>query len=490
MMIGDKMPPSAIHQQRDTPERYAMIVFEDMIFTKQYLAGFRDKLIEKFRQISDGEADPPSASYEPKLSAQDLTQIIDFLRSSIQPNSIKPTPVENVRKYISHCLEGSMQIALRRWNSEEGQGCTFVVTTLACLQQRNSKFTWDGYSMLNQDSSNEFLVFWCMDTDGLRLDMKHLNHASSLNVTPLTPFFESSVEKSLRYHLPQNSKQRRSLMKSTNYVRSAFTKKSKASEHFLTTISDYEGTDHFFLLLSPNAEALQYKLEEESISTLTNALNRDYPEAPNGPKHGTELFLHMSLLSSKTNLSSISKAVFRNPSALVDHLISEKKLAITWDGGNIGLVHSYILANNGQSWEVTDLTSAGLYVNKGAKRLKKQMNKFVPLKKFPINKPTVAPQVKIEEMVSVFKWSTTLSSSYGRDKKDPCIVSAWTDDLNRCNGKTKIPMMKDDSEARQVDPDRAKRQRNLLLKYGENCYGGFQPCQRIVKNKLRCADHT
>ena len=468
-----------------------MIVFEDQIFGTEYLGKtFKKRLNKKFREIFGGKATPPSVRDEAKLSATKLTEIIAFLTLSIQPDSNKPSPSENVRKYISHCLERSMQIALRTWNSKEGQKCTFVVTTLACLQQGRSRFTWKHHSYSNQDSSNEFLVFWCMDTDGLRLDMKHLNEAGSLNVTPLSPFFESTVDKSLRYHLPQNTKQRRTLMKSTNYIPLTTRNDFNASDHFLSTMSDYEGTDHFFLLLRPNAEALQYKLQEASILALANTLNRDYPEVPKGPKHGTELFLHMSLLSSDTNLSPNSKALFLDPSALVEHLTSERKLALTWDDGNIESIHAYIRPKNDSTWSVTELISAGLYVNKGVTEFKEQNNKLIPVKEFPVKKPTEAPQIKIEEMVSVFKWSTTLSSSYGRGEKNPSIVSAWTDDLYRCNGKTKIPMVKDDLGKNQLDSDRAERQRGLLQKYGENCYGGFQPCHRIVKNKLRCADHT
>ena len=489
MMIGDKMPPSSIHQQRDTPERYAMIVFEDQIFNRQYLGkGFRRTMYEKFHEILGGEGFlPPDLSNEQKLPASKLVQTIAFLTSSIQHNSNEPTPRDNVLKYIVHCLEMSMRIALRTWNSKGNQDTSFLVTTLTNLQKGKSRFRWKNDSTLNQDSSNEFLVFWCMDTDGLHLDVEHLNKARSLNVTPLCPFFESSV-KSLRYHLPQNTVSRRLLKKSKNFFPPVTNNGLKGSGPFLEMMGGYEGTDHFFLFLTPNAEALQYQLTEASVSKLRKYLTRDYPnrDYPDVPKpiHGTDLFLHLSLLSSEDDLNPNSKAAFRDRLAVVEHLTSDKKMALTWDRENIESLHASIRPKN--DWEVSALISAGLYVNKGQIKPKtKPKNKL-----FPIKKSELAPQIKIEEMVSVFKWSTTLSSSYGRDKKDPCIVSAWTDDLNRCNGKTKIPMMKVDSEARQVDPDRAERQRDLLLKYGENCYGGFQPCQRIVKNKLRCVDHT
>jgi hypothetical protein len=475
MMIGDKMLASAIHQQRDTPERYAMIVFEDQIFGRQYLRGFRKTLDEKLKEILDGNGHLPSPEREQRLPGSKLADIIDFLNESIQPNSNEPTPQDNIKKYIAHCLEKSMRIALRTWNSQENQDFTFVVTTLSTLEGGKSRFCWKNGSTLNQDSSNEFLVFWCMDTDGLQLDMKHLNKAQSLNVKPLCPFFETGVKKALRFHLPQNTVQRRLLKKS------ATTNGLMGSGQFLTTMGDYEGTDHFFLLLSPNAEALQYRLTEDSVSHLSKKLSCDYPDAPKGPKHGTQLFLHMSLLSSKPGLSPSSKAIFRDPPAVIKRVASEMNIAVTWDDGNIESVHAYIRSVQ-DSWKVSDLTSAGLYVNKGETRPKKKI--------FPIPRLPIAPQIKIEEMVSVFKWSTTLSPLNGKDKKNRTVVSAWTDDLHRCNGKTKIAMFNGNPLENQGDSDRAARHRELLLRYGENCYGGFQPCQRIVKNKLRCADHT
>ena len=350
-------------------------------------------------------------------------------------------------EYLLQCLDYCYSIVRSLWTAERGFETIIEISPLSDVDAEKHPLT--NPEDYNFQSDMPQLVFWCLDTDGLQLNQKVLNHQNShVSVKPLRDFIYSEdkaapkKKKRLRFmQVPQNLSTRRNL------------------SHITKNNGIQNSTDHFIILLHPNAEALNYSMRSESKEKLKRHItNENAVWKKKKTMHGTKVFIGISLL-------------LKN---------SEVHVQPTFKEGILDLVQQLFLQNDAlsHSWNEDDEKEFLKFVRPNADDFntyeRNVLSGSLYIKKdrrgnFPLMKIRTRVKQPMKDLLTVFKWTTSVNKK---------TVSRIWSEPHRCNGKTKIPL----------HPDFVSKE--ILDKYGTNVYGGFKPCQRIVKNKLRCRDHT
>lgn len=355
----------------------------------------------------------------------------------------------NVRRkldYLLKCLGHCRDIIQSIWTAERGFETVIEISCLSDMDNPTISHPLKNPENYNFESDMPQLVFWCLDTDGLQLNQKVLNHQRShISVKPLRNFIYSGKSKQMK---------KLDFMQHPQYIH------INASSNQSSNIELQNSTDHFLILLHPNAEVLEYSMHEESKIKLKYHITKENVKFKKGKsKHGTKMFIGIGLLLK--NSDSEPNPIFRSemlPS--VQNLFLDDKL----------LFHSFSDANEDEFLKYVkpsplrknryegNVLAGSFYIKKGGK-----WNQT-----FPLIKSTTKINQDISDILTVFKWTNCI------DEESASMV--WSEP-HRCNGKTMIPL----------HPDHVSEE--ILEKYGRNVYGGFKPCQRIVKNSLRCWNH-
>ena len=397
--------------------------------------------------------------------------------------------------YVSECLTKCYLIIESLWTKERDFDSVIEISSLANLEK--SEHPLKKPEMFNFDSSMPHLVFWCLDTDGLLLTEKELNQQGHISVKPLRDFLFSADKMETSYQNKVRYIQHSQKIHSKNNVYS----------------QDVNSTDHFMILLHPNAEILEYCMSPSSKERLSSLSTQQdvYFKKVNGVqkrKHGTKVYIGVGL-QTRNSKSVPNPEICEDSIQTVQTLFLENDvMAHSWNGDDVDEFLSLVKPIEITHEEyVGNVVSASLYLKK-TPRFKKN--------RFPLNKMTLFSlferfletieanqrsryqniwneyrgQIKDSNQpfelmkrlfdvnfetfmptrspLNLFKWTSCI------DEESASMV--WSEP-HRCNGKTMIPL----------HPDHVSEE--ILEKYGRDVYGGFKPCQRIVKNTLRCWDH-
>lgn len=354
----------------------------------------------------------------------------------------------NVRRkldYLLKCLGHCRDIVQSIWTEERGFETVIEISCLSDMDNPTISHPLKNPENYNFESDMPQLVFWCLDTDGLQLNQKVLNHQHShISVKPLRNFIYSGKSKQMK---------KLDFMQHPQYIH------INARSNQSSNINLQNSTDHFLILLHPNAEVLEYSMHEESKIKLKSFITKENVKfKKNRFKHGTMVFIGIGLLLKNSN--SEPNPIFRS-----EMLPSVQKLFLD----NNLLCHSFSDANEDEFLKYItadplrtnryegNVLAGSFYIKKGTRN-----------QTFPLQKNITKINQNISDILTVFKWTTCV------DQDSASMI--WSEP-HRCNGKTKTPL----------HPDFVCKE--TLEKYGTNVYGGFKPCQRIVKNKLRCRDH-
>jgi len=305
---------SNIHAQFVKPPARIFLILEDK---KLYDEAFWEEIlypnIEQRKEIDFSNL----TSYQIRLdcsSANEFMSIPDFipsladclsnLKRMIQSVDFR-TNYSGIRKleYLLKCLEYCNDVIRLLWNSERGYETMIEISPLTDVD--NLKHPLRAPEQFNFDSGMPQLVFWCLDTDGLQLNHSVLNHQRShVTVKPLRNFVFSgkkitTMNKKLAYyqHPQYLSSESRYFQSQGNYGRIS--------------------TDHFIILLHPNAEILTHSMHEESKDRLRNYLTNESIVYKKGGlrKHGTRVFIGIAMLlknSSTLNTSHRNRDIFNH----------------------------------------------------------------------------------------------------------------------------------------------------------------------------------
>jgi len=201
-------------------------------------------------------------------------------------------------------------------------------------------------------------------------------------------------------------------------------------------------------------------MHEESKDRLRNLLTNESIVYKKGGlrKHGTRVFIGIAMLlknSSTTPFPMIKEGMIDSVQQL---FLSSEVPYHCWTEHNAEDFLTYVgNAPNCQQEYQNNILSASLYVKKNNKK-----------NQFPLSPILERINEPIQDRMNLFKWTSCI------DEQSASMI--WSEP-HRCNGKTMIPL----------HPDHVSEE--ILENYGRNVYGGFKPCQRIVKNSLRCWDH-
>ena len=236
---------------------------------------------------------------------------------------------------------------------------------------------------------------------------------------------------------------------------------------------EYKGTDHFFILLSPNAEILSYDLNNESREVLESYFSNEtyqyYVNKNLREGDAVKTFVTHSRMSANRKMYPI-EFIPEMHEHIMELFLSGNSLVNSWTESSMNNFFRLVRPVNPNHNQGSYL-SAGIYLKKREILTNSGKKKLV----YPLPKAEKLDTLPLSENLSFHKLTINLDSSVDNEDS-PSRVTAWCEP-HRCNGKTKIPL----------DPDRVSTE--ILERYGTDVYGGFQPCQRIVKYKLRCRDH-
>lgn len=461
----------SLHNQRTAIEVYSFLIFEDQIFNNNYLRKTRKRLVARLSESPFNMSNlervyglPPYVDLE--LSSLQIFELMDWFKSEIQGYETSQ-PITKRLQYILFCLEKGVEHTESIWGDKNKFTIQYSISILSSVDGQKSilnarKNNPHKYSSRPQDTNfqkydSPQLAFWCVDTDGLSLDTTSLNIGRKTSVGPLQRFFDPSKKHSEKLnriekfcHHPQRV---------SNDVE--FPIKNNMNDF------SYGGTDHFVILLTPNLEICSYSLRGNSKSILRRNLEMTHKL---GDKMviGFDAFIGNSRLSSS---SSLPQALQLNPNSyneILQLFLNSDSISHNWSSDNMDEFLAFVQPRAGFDKLGGPYIEAGLYLKKG---LKGKDGKGI----FPIYPNNTSIVSKISDHINVYKWTTNVK----KNKINSKVInrfSAWGEP-HRCNGKTKIPL----------DPDRVSTE--ILERYGTDVYGGFQPCQRIVKYKLRCRDH-
>ena len=233
----------------------------------------------------------------------------------------------------------------------------------------------------------------------------------------------------------------------------------KPSSNLSNNVDLQDSTDHFLIMLHPNAEVLEYSMDDESKIKLKSHITKENVKFKKGKfKHGTKVYIGIGLLLKNSN--SEPNPVFRGEMlpSVQKLFLNDKLLSHSFSDANEDEFLKYVKPDPRRKNRYEGNVLAGsFYIKKGTKK-----------NIFPLKKSKTKTNQQIGDILTVFKWTNCV------DEDSTSMV--WSEP-HRCNGKTMIPLHPD-----YVSED-------ILEKYGRDVYGGFKPCQRIVKNTLRCWDH-
>ena len=237
-----------------------------------------------------------------------------------------------------------------------------------------------------QDSSH---YFWTLDSDGIGLSVNNLNHANSISVSPLKPFFPLYLSRKPGKY---------------NFY-GALTQESQILFH------------HYILILHPNAEVFSYVFSEESRTSLKKKVTTDTEAYSIDLFFPSFLYLSIGKLPwvrlNEDNLAALQKIFFENtsqsPQGMLFMPLSELEFK------------EYFSLKEG-TWADFRFLSGACYLRK--------VNRRIPLKK----RQTALDLEFIENQFSLFKWKVE------KQEADPSkFVTSWSNP-KFCNSRTKIKM--------------------------------------------------
>ena len=457
MKDGGRTIMSNIHAQFvKSPARIFLILEDKKLYDEAFWEEILYPNIEQRKEIDFSNL----TSYQIRLdcssanefmsipdSIPSLADCLSNLKRMIQSVDFR-TNYPGIRKleYLLKCLEYCNDVIRLLWNSEHGYETMIEISPLTDVD--NVKHPLRVPEQFNFDSGMPQLVFWCLDTDGLQLNQNVLNHQRShVTVKPLRNFVFSSEKK-------KSMKKKLAYYQHPQYL-SAQTRYTQSHNKFERT-----STDHFIILLHPNAEVLSYSMHTESKRKLGYWLNNENVVYKKGgiTKHGTRVYIGIALLvknSSGTPTPTLKEEEIRSVQQL---FLNNEVLSYNWSENDADAFLRFVEPSDycNQEYE-NNVLSASLYVKKNNKKQHFPLSPILSR----INKP-------IQDIMSFFKWTSCI------DEESASMI--WSEP-HRCNGKTMIPL----------HPNHVSEE--ILEKYGRDVYGGFKPCQRIVKNSLRCWDH-
>ena len=279
-------------------------------------------------------------------------------------------------EYLYECFDYCNKIIQSFWNSVSGFETVVQISVLKHID--TSKHALRDPVNYPFDAEMPQLVFWCLDTDGLQISQKIMNHQHiHTNVKPLRPFVYTKGKKKEAYmQHPQHLDRRKTLMQVVNNVKS-------------------QSTDHFIILIQPNAEVLTYSMDMESKNKLRSKLSLK----EQGRKHGTVQHVGVALML-KDSIMAPQAEIKDNMIKLVQKLFLENdKLFHNWNNDNHQELLKYIRPIRNDNFRDPNTYQGNIL--SGSLYLRKYKGAKIPLLKI-----RTKVNHSVRDALSIFKWTT------------------------------------------------------------------------------------
>jgi hypothetical protein len=258
------------------------------------------------------------------------------------------------------------------------------ICSYAYLKAMGKKWNKLQQSNASQDPS---YYFWVLDSDGLELSLNNLNHANTITVNPLKPFFETQLSRK----------------PNRNNLWGALTHEFQQS------------FQHYILIIHPNAEVFSYTFTNDSRTKLIEKLSEQDDE------YAMNLFRPSLLGVGKLPFVSLNEGRF---GSLKEKFLDNKSLSpegILFISFLESEFKTYFKSDSG--FRNFDFLSGSCYLGKIKQKLP-----LVELK-------TIQSLEFIESQFSLFKWKVEK-----QEADSSKFVTSWSNP-RFCSSRTKIRMV-------------------------------------------------